>query len=61
MLQLLAEGLKVDFLQFVENLKYMGLGMLIIFIIIGIIILATVLLNKLFTKIKPKKPEEENT
>ncbi len=31
----------MDFSQFVYNLKYMGLGMLGVFIIIGIIIAAT--------------------
>ena len=35
-------------LNFVSNLKYMGLGMLSIFIVIGVIALVTVLLNKLF-------------
>lgn len=36
--------------NFVSNLKYMGIGMLTIFIIIGVIILATVLINKTFSK-----------
>ena len=31
---------------FVENLKYMGVGMLGIFVVIGIIIVATVIINK---------------
>ena len=31
--------------QFVENLKYMGLGMLGIFVVIGCIVLLTILLN----------------
>ena len=31
---------------FVENLKYMGVGMLGIFIVIGIIVLSVVVLNK---------------
>lgn len=31
---------------FVENLKYMGVGMLGIFIVIGVIILSVVVLNK---------------
>ena len=35
---------------FVENLKYMGVGMLVIFVVIGIIILATKLVNYLFSK-----------
>ncbi len=33
-------------MNFVSNLKYMGLGMLGIFIVIGVIILLTVILNK---------------
>ena len=42
--------------NFVDNLTYMGIGMVGIFIVIGIIILATVLLNKLF-KEKASKSE----
>ena len=34
-------------MQFVDNLKYMGIGMLGIFIVIGAIVLLTVLLNAL--------------
>ena len=34
-------------IHFVENLRYMGLGMLGIFIVIGVIMLLTILLNKL--------------
>lgn len=34
-------------IHFVENLRYMGIGMLGIFIVIGVIILLTMLLNKL--------------
>ncbi len=37
-------------MKFIDNLKYMGLGMLGIFIVIGIIILATVVLNKVTSK-----------
>ena len=37
-------------MAFVENLKYMGVGMLVIFAIIGIIILATKLVNYLFSE-----------
>ena len=40
---------------FVENLKYMGVGMLGIFIVIGIIILSVVVLNKATA---PKKTDE---
>ena len=35
-------------LNFVSNLIYMGVGMLSIFIVIGVIILVTLLLNKFF-------------
>ena len=37
-------------MNFVTNLQYMGIGMLTIFISIGVIILATGLINKLFSK-----------
>lgn len=43
-------GLNFDPMAFVENLKYMGVGMLVIFAIIGIIILATKLVNFLFSE-----------
>ena len=35
--------------HFVDNLYYMGVGMVGIFLVIGIIILATVLLNRVFS------------
>ena len=34
--------------NFVTNLQYMGLGMLVIFAVIGVIALTTVLINKIF-------------
>lgn len=36
--------------RFLDMLQYMGKGMLVIFVIIGVIILATVLINKIFSK-----------
>ncbi len=39
----------VDFMRFVTNAKYMGIGMLTIFIVIGVIILFTMALNKIFS------------
>ena len=45
-----AVNLEFDPMAFVENLKYMGVGMLVIFSIIGIIILATKLVNYLFSE-----------
>lgn len=41
--------------NFALNLKYMGVGLLCIFIVIGVIILATVLVNKLFSDGTGKK------
>ena len=35
---------------FVENLSYMGIGMLVIFVVIGVIILTTALINYLFSE-----------
>ena len=35
--------------NFVSNLQYMGIGMLVIFIVIGVIILSTKLINYLFS------------
>lgn len=43
-------------MNFVNNLHYMGTGMLGIFIVIGIIIVATVLINKLASR-KTKKDQ----
>lgn len=36
--------------RFVENLRYMGIGMLVIFAVIGIIILSTRLVSYLFSE-----------
>lgn len=37
-------------MAFIENLQYMGVGMLVIFVVIGIIILTTMLINYLFSE-----------
>ncbi len=39
-----------DPMKFVDNLKYMGLGMLGIFIVIGLIALLTIILNAVTTR-----------
>ena len=36
--------------RFLEMLGYMGKGMLVIFVLIGVIILVTLLINKVFSK-----------
>lgn len=38
--------------NFVDMLYYMGIGMLVIFVIIGIIILSTMVINKIFSRKK---------
>lgn len=36
--------------NFLSNLKYMGIGMLVIFVVIGVIILATTIINYLLSE-----------
>ena len=45
-------AVNLDFnpMAFIENLQYMGIGMAVIFVIIGIIIGATTLINFLFSE-----------
>ena len=52
MLFLSNASVNLDFnpMAFVENLQHMGVGMLVIFVVIGIIILATKLVNYLFSE-----------
>ena len=45
-----AVNLSFDPMAFVENLRHMGAGMLVIFAIIGLIILTTKLVNYLFSE-----------
>ena len=37
-------------MAFVENLRHMGVGMLVIFVVIGLIVLTTMLINWLFSE-----------
>ena len=46
-----------DPMQFIYNLKYMGLGMLDILIVMGVIIAVTMILNKVTA---PKENETSN-
>ena len=43
-------NLQFDPMAFIENLQYMGVGMLVIFVVIGIIIGTTKLVNYLFSE-----------
>ena len=49
---ILTTGFQFDLMAFVRNLKYMGVGMLVIFAVIGLIILTTMLINWLFAEKK---------
>lgn len=44
-------AVKLDFnpAAFLENLQHMGVGMLVIFVVIGMIVLTTMLINWLFS------------
>ena len=44
-----AVNLEFNPMAFVENLQYMGIGMVVIFVVIGIIIGDTTLVNYLFS------------
>ena len=48
----LTSSFQFDPMAFVENLKHMGIGMLVIFVVIGLIILTTMLINWLFSNKK---------
>lgn len=45
-----AQTVNFEPMNFISNLRYMGIGMLVIFVIIGVIILATTLVSRLFSK-----------
>jgi len=47
------DGLKVQPMNFIYNLKYMGVGMFCIIVVIGVLIVVTMALNK-FTAPKKK-------
>ncbi len=49
----------ISFDRFFNSLQYMWKGMFGIFIVIGVIILATVLLNSLCVKMDEKKKQKE--
>ena len=40
--------MQINWMNFITNLRYMGVGMLSIFIVIGVIVLLTGVLNKIF-------------
>jgi hypothetical protein len=47
-------------MNFIKNLGYMGTGMLGIFIVIGLIVVATMILNRVDSTPKQKKDDEQS-
>ncbi len=56
---MMASNIEFNPMAFVENLYYMGMGMLGIIIVMGVLIGITTLLNKIFSKTKKKDKEEK--
>ena len=59
-ISILRPMLAVNPMMFVENLKYMGLGMLCIIIVMAVIIGVVLVLNKASSAIAAKKAESES-
>ncbi len=54
----ISQDIIFDITRFPATLKHMGIGMLSIFLVIGVIILAVYALNKIMTSIEAKKKEK---
>ena len=55
----ISQDILIDFSRFPETLKHMGIGMLSIFLVIGIIILSVLLLNKVTSRKKKEKSSDQ--
>ena len=55
----ISQDISINFGRLPGTLKHMGIGMLSIFIVIGVIILAVYALNKIMTSIEAKKQKTE--
>ena len=56
---MMASNIEFNPMAFVDNLYYMGMGMLGIIIVMGVLIGITTLLNKIFSKSSKKKDKED--
>ena len=56
---MMASNIEFNPMAFVDNLYYMGMGMLGIIIVMGVLIGITTLLNKIFSKTKKKDNEDK--
>ncbi len=57
----ISQDIRFDIGRFPGTLKHMGIGMLSIFLVIGVIILAVYALNKIMTAIEAKRAEKKNS
>ncbi len=55
----LASGIGINPMAFIDNLYYMGMGMLGIIVVMGVLIVITTLLNKIFSRPSKKKDKED--
>ncbi len=58
LISFMASNIDINPMNFINNLYYMGMGMLGIIIVMGVLIGITTLLNKIFSK--PKKKDKED-
>ncbi len=56
----ISQDILIDPSRFLGTLKHMGIGMLSIFLVIGVIILAVYALNKTTAAIEERKAQKEN-
>lgn len=56
---MMASNIEFNPMAFIDNLYYMGMGMLGIIIVMGVLIGITTLLNKIFSKTKKKDKEDK--
>ena len=56
---MMASNIEFNPMAFVDNLYYIGMGMLGIIIVMGVLIGITTLLNKIFSKTKKKDNEDK--
>ncbi len=60
-LERVSQDIMIDIGRFPGTLKHMGIGMLSIFLVIGVIILAVYALNKIMNSIEEKSAKKENS
>ena len=54
----ISQDIMIDISRFPNTLKHMGIGMLSIFLVIGVIVISVYLLNKITSAIEKRKAEK---